>query len=394
MPPGRRRAPSAVLAIAFAAALAGCSKQSGSHLRYAQVLDAPPVPADVSSKLERPDAHCLEQAKHFVRRDSDILREPIDSELREGYEGVLRGLHPTAKQVLRSTHGVWLARDIPGAAARFIPCEGAEGQMSGLVLLDVDAYPLDENVRDDEVPRLYWRLLGIESEEEPDDELDGHDESEPVRTAGGERDAAPTAHTSTPSSGPARAAESAAGPGAEAAVRYVLLHELGHALSLLAGEFVLDSSRSFRPGASPGFLSFSWREHPSLDATSGAYVPMGLAFNDWRVVRRALHAEPTVLAPGYRRSPLADRLSAHRCGMASKLPAAGFVTPAAAVSPTEDFAELFAHAILAAEGKVQRSDHLEVDGPGCTFLGSPYFSRGVSAKRHYIEGALRLQSTD
>jgi len=445
--PGAASVTSVVIAsVACVAAVAGCARPGGSQLHYAEVLDAPAVPADVAVKLQHPSDDCLRQARHFVRRDSDILREPINPALRDGYANVLRGLHPTAKQVLRSTHGVWLARDIPGAAARFIPCEGETGKSSGLVLLDVDAYPLEQDVRDEEVPGLYWRLLGIQSataqaagpqsaESQAADSQAAGPQSATAQSAESQPATAQSAESQA--AGPQAAGPQAAGPHATTAerpaaasmtsevegaagerarlrdvsrvpsapwngvdapasdknpgVRYVLLHELGHALSLLSGEFVLDTSRSFRPGTSAGFMSFSWREHTSLGTTSGGYVPMSLGFDDWRVVRRALDAEPTALAPGYRRTRLRDPTTWSRCGMAAKLPAAGFVTPAAAVSPTEDYAELFAHAILASEGKVRPSDHLEMDGSGCNFVGSPYFSRGVSAKRHYIERAIRLQ---
>jgi hypothetical protein len=344
-------------ALLGAGLLAGCATQHSRAPAYASILHGPEEPRDVAEMIRRPRGHCLEQAHYFVREPSDLLDDPLPDDVADGYRDVVRNLHPIAKQVLRRTAGVWFAHDVPGAAARFIPCTDP-GRGRGLILVDVTAYPLGDPTRDVDVPNLYWRLLG------PGDGSHVDSTSRRLSTDEGR------------------------------AVRYVLLHELGHALSLLAGEFDLTRERQFEPRAFDGFLSFSWRAHevtPSATPDRVSFVPMGLAFHDWRQIRDALNAEPTWLAPGYRR-PIHSNPAPDACAMVQKLPAAGFVTPAAALSPTEDYAELFAHAILADEKKLSSWDRVVVDYPGCfkQSIPTPYFSPGVGAKRSYIEQALEL----
>lgn len=356
-----RAARSWVLPAALAAAAPltiGCAAQQSREPSYAAILQGPEEPRDVATLIREPRGQCLEEARHFVRQPSDLYEAPLPADLTGGYARIVRSLHPIGKQVLRRTSGVWFARDVPGAAARFIPCSDP-GRGEGLILVDVDAYPLTDPTRDVDVPNLYWRLLG------PDDGTE-------VGTA-----------TRAPEVGEGHAA------------RYVLLHELGHALSLFAGEFVLGRERQFEPRALGGFLSFSWRERdvaPLADREHGGFVPTGLAFSDWRHVRDALEAEPTWLAPGYRR-PLTTAPTWDACAMVQKLPKAGFVTPAAALAPTEDYAEVFAHAILADEKKLSSWDRLVVDYPGCfkQSLPTPFFSPGVSAKRTYMQRVLGLE---
>jgi hypothetical protein len=81
------------------------------------------------------------------------------------------------------------------------------------------------------------------------------------------------------------------------------------------------------------------------------------------------------------------------CDAIEKLPRAGFVTPTAARYPTEDFAEMFAHAILADEGKLHEDDMIPIDLPGCDVksFASPYFSPWTAPKRAYVEDAMGLR---
>jgi hypothetical protein len=160
-------------------------------------------------------------------------------------------------------------------------------------------------------------------------------------------------------------------------------------MSLLSGEFVLSSAGSFEIGSwDDGFSMFSWRARGS--AGDGDVVPTLLAMSDWRRVRNALDSPSTAIAPGYRKR---SRLGMHRaCEVVSALPQAGFVTPSAASSPVEDYAELFAHAILADEGKIHNGDTIRVSVPGCDgyLMPTPYAATGVSAKREYMESRLGL----
>jgi len=326
--------------------------------RYADVLQGPEEPSDVALKIRPPSEDCRREAVHAVRSEDDILSSPLPYEVHAGYAQLLRGLHPLAKQVLRRTAGVWFATEMPGASARFVPCDGDEGGR-GLILVDVDANPLEEPMEDVDVPTQYWRLLG--------------GESEAIRT---------------PESTQALVGE-------DKAARYVLLHELGHALSLLSGEFVLTPDRQFELPHWKSYASFSWRPR-RLGALGtdmhrhGGVVPLALGLGDWRQIRRSLGSSSTWLAPGYRRS---NRLDAMRhCHVADRLPRAGFVTPTAATAPTEDYAELFAHAILASEGKLHPDDVLRVQLPGCEpeLQPMPYFVSGVADKRAYIEAQLGI----
>lgn len=339
--------------------VAGCGGKR-MPARYAHVLQGPEEPRDVAQKIRPPSEDCRREAVHAVRSEADILSSPLPHEVRAGYAELLRGLHPLAKQVLRRTSGVWFATEMPGASARFVPCDGDDGTR-GLILVDVDANPLEQDAIDVDVPTQYWRLLGGGSEA-----IRVEDTAE------------------------ALVAE-------HKAARYVLLHEIGHALSLLSGEFVLNEQRQFELPHWKSYASFSWRPR-RLGALGdelhefGGVVPVSLGLADWREIRRSLGSSSTFLAPGYRRSNRLDAM--RRCHAADRLPRAGFVTPTAATAPTEDYAELFAHAVLAAEGKLHPDDVLRVQLPGCEpeLQPMPYFVSGVADKRAYMEAQLGLSA--
>ena len=115
------------------------------------------------------------------------------------------GCIPLPSRWYGASTSIWYARDIPGAEARFVPCDGVDDGV-GLVVLDAHS-SLPATARDVDVPRLYWDRLGgttaaVESKEEP---------------------VPPDCH----------------------GLRYVLLHELGHALSLLADEFHIGTDGQF-----------------------------------------------------------------------------------------------------------------------------------------------------
>ncbi|HHH27733.1 MAG TPA: hypothetical protein ENK57_05225, partial [Polyangiaceae bacterium] len=255
-----------MLLAVFVTLLIGCG---GRRLpaRYAHVLQGPEEPRDIAQKIRPPSEDCRREAVHAVRSEDDILSVPLPVEVHAGYAELLRGLHPLAKQVLRRTSGVWFAAEMPGASARFVPCDGQDGTQ-GLILVDVDANPLEDPALDVDVPTQYWRLLG--------------GDSEAVRAEG-------AAHALVPE---------------HKAARYVLLHEIGHALSLLSGEFVLNEQRQFELPHWKSYASFSWRPR-RLGALGeelhehGGVVPVALGLGDWRDIRRSLGSSSTFLAPGY-----------------------------------------------------------------------------------------------
>jgi hypothetical protein len=83
--------------------------------------------------------------------------------------------------------------------------------------------------------------------------------------------------------------------------------------------------------------------------------------------------------------------------MVRALPRAGFVTPTAAAAPTEDYAEMFAHAILADEGRIRPDEGIVLRPQGCfgtEEYASPYFANGVSEKRAYLERMLGLGTAE
>ena len=346
--------------------------------RYAEILSGPATPADVKEKVAPPSGACADRAREYVGSDAQLMATPLPPDFSRRMGVVLDGLHPVAKQVLRRTAGVWFARDIPGAAAVFLPCEiDVAAGTGGFILVDASEFPLDRPLHDGEVPGLYWRALASP--------------------------AAPHRPTRAAREGSARRGAAASAPAMrDHAVRYLLLHELGHAASLLAGEFGLDDENRLQVEGTSGFVGLSWR----IMTTDRKYLPLagrspvvqavvpreGLDPFGWGTVLAALDADPERLAPGYALAMPRSEASKERdvCGVVAELPRAGFVTPTAARYPTEDFAEMFAHAILAREGKLRPDDVVPIALPGCavTSVGAPYFADGVLAKRVYLERAL------
>ena len=329
--------------------------------------------------LKRPTGDCLRRALDHVSGPTELLPAPLSGPTRRRMEALLDGLHPVAKQVLLKTHGVWLAQNIPDAAAVFLPCDvNTEAGRGGFVLIDAGQFPLDSDVRDAEVPILYWRGL-----------------------SGDLVHPGPLARAPTYS---IRALDAKTPTAPDHAVRYLLLHELGHAYSLLSGEFGLDNQERMQVTGFGRFVGFSWR----MMTTPRKYLPLsgssptvqavvprrGLDTYQWGSVLATLDADAALLAPGYALAP--PRSSSVRarvvCSVVNRLPLAGFVTPTAARYPTEDFAEVFAHAILADEGKIHPDDRIPIDLPGCKVreIASPYFSPEVLPKRQYMEAALGL----
>jgi hypothetical protein len=321
----------------------------------------------------------MTRAEQYLGGGGSLLPAPLPARLRRDAEALLRDLHPVARRVLGRIDGVWYASGIEGAAAVFLTCAvDLDGARGGFVLLDVRQFPFDQPVLDAEVPAIYWRALA------------GHaspalDERDPLLRPAGEILIPPRDH----------------------AARYLVLHELGHALSLHAGEFGLDAEQRMQVRGPGGFTGLSWeivtmdaRALPAAGETStiSAILPRsGLDLMTWGTILDVIGADPDTLVPGYalarpRRSDAAR--ARHVCAGALGLTAAGFVTPTAARYPTEDFAEMFVHAILADEGKIRAEDSIAVDLPGCGLreLPSPYFSKPVAPKRAYLERALGLRS--
>jgi hypothetical protein len=337
--------------------------------RYAEALA--PADGDPGARVRAPSPRCAERAHAAFAGSATLHEAPLPVELRARTVALVQGLHPIAHKVALRLDSIWYAHDIPGAEARFVPCVGDDGD-AGLVVLDAHS-SLPATAKDVDVPRLYWDRLGVTpAGEEPSDEP-----------------APPERH----------------------GLRYVLLHELGHALSLLAGEFHVDSSGQFDVGRWDGFVGFSWRGtlprargRPLHEA--GGLVPTKLALGDWRRLRTVLESEPSWLAPGHDSltptptgwlaagyGAAGNHRQAQLCEMVRTLPRAGFVTPTAATAPTEDYAETFAHAILAAEGHLLPEQLVVLTPSGCpssAWRHPPYFAPGVSAKRAYLERMLGL----
>jgi hypothetical protein len=335
------------------------------------MLGATDEAIDVRSKIAYPTGDCLARARQYVDDGNELLQVPLSPDTQARVERVLDGLHPIAKQVLARTEGIGFAQNIPDAAAVFLPCDVDQSTgRGGFVLIDIGQFPLDQPLHDAEVPALYWKSLSGPVTSRPAYRL---------RTLNKRRATRP-----------------------DHAMRYLVLHELGHALSLLGGEFELDEQSRIQVSDTHGFVGYSWR----LMTTSRRYLPLlgegpvvqavvprsSLDTFEWGSILAALDADAALLAPGYALAqPRSDRARAHDvCEVVEKLPLAGFVTPTAARYPTEDFAEMFAHAILAEEGKISPSDRVRVDLPNCPprIIAAPYFSPGVDAKRRYIENGL------
>jgi len=310
-----------------------------------------------------------------MSKDTRMLRAPMSREVGGRVEGIVGSLHPAAKRVLARTHGIWFVENLKGASAVFLPCELDQQEATGgFILVDVGAFPLDEPMRDAMVPARYWRTLAGPTTGRSVD---------PYRIANLDT-SVPTPH--------------------DHAMRYLILHELGHALSLLSGEFALEEDMSTRVVSMGGFAGFSWKfvttEHPEAAGDDDprllrAVIPrVALDTFQWGSVLSVLEADSAILAPGYQSSTMQEPMTRalYVCSAAASLPGAGFVTPTAARYPTEDYAETFAHAILADEGKIHPADMVPIDLPLCsvTELPSPYFSEAVLPKRRYIEHALGI----
>lgn len=362
-------------------ALVGCAGTAGSdptatRLRYPEVLSPQGAPTVAESKLRPPRGDCRRRALQRLGHGGRLLAAPLSPRRQAVLDRIVDGLHPKAKRVLARVRGVWLADDIPGAAAVYFACNmNPSATAGGFVLLDAGEYPVELPLRDVDVPALYWRALaGVPTEAAISSDTGGDQHGVPPE---------------------------------EHALRYLLLHELGHALSLYAGEFDLSDNRRFRVGRTDGFVRFSWRLAPPPSsagsfgdrvlAKKGVAPRVSLSLREWASVLSALDADPALPSPlalwvrsGGRQRAL------EVCRAAGKLTRAGFVTPAAALYPTEDYAETFAHAILADERKIAADDRLLLDLPHCGLrqVRSPYFSPWVAAKRDYIERALGLSAME
>ncbi|MCC6552871.1 MAG: hypothetical protein IT372_07600 [Polyangiaceae bacterium] len=360
---------------------AGCARAPARSARYAAILDRPTAPStqDIRAKLAPPEGQCLASAEAYLGERGALMSAPLPPDLQDGMHGILDTLHPVARSVLGRVRGVWLASRIDRAAAVFLTCDvDRAAAAGGFIVIDAGRFPFDRPLRDAEVPLLYWRAIAGD----PPPALPADD---PLLRAPGSIVIPPRDH----------------------AARYLVLHEVGHALSLYASEFVLDRQLRMQLRDLKGFAGFSWEivttDHDYLPAPGApgditAVLPRAdLDPNAWGSLLDAVGADPDVLIPGYALSrTLHPRTPAARdrvvCNATRRLAGAGFVTPTAARYPTEDFAEMFAHAILADEGKLGPSDRIAFDLPGCGTLDlpSPYFSPGVAAKRAYIERALGL----
>lgn len=356
----------AVLQAALALAFAGLGCAGGPPnpaAEYPRVL-VDDTGHTLRGRIARPHGECLEAAEVYAGADA-LMSAPLNPILQAQLVNVVEGLHPIAKQVLRRTHGVWPVEHLASAAAVYLPCDyDPDTRQGGLILIDVAEFPLSSSLQDSRVPDLYWAALGSLTEHEV-----------PLIPR----------------------------PGDEG-IRYILLHELGHALSLFAGEFTLDTAGRMQVHDGSRFADLSWRtmvtDRRYLPLSAGgplvqAIVPKhALNTVEWGIALEASGGDPWLLAPGYATAaqrPRANR-KAELCSVVSKLPEAGFVTPTAARYPTEDFAEMFAHAILAAEGKIAPGDTIPIAIEACnvTGLDSPYFSPALQAKRRYVEHYLGL----
>ena len=353
--------------IAFLSALGGCASTPVQPPTYARLLSAESPLPPATNKLTPPPASCQQRIRDHA--ETYALPSPLEPALQQRLDTILDRLHPTAHRILNRTHGIWPVRDLRGAAAAFVPCDMnlAEGT-GGFVFVDIDAFPLDRDLRDAAVPSLYWRSL-----------------------AGGEARARVQ-----------RLPDSSWPMTTDPAVRYLVLHELGHALSLYAGEFELDDRVRIRVTRMDGFAGYSWRFvttearllplSPDDQLVRSVIPRVALDTVQWGSVLSVIDGPASLISPGYqlteRQDPMTRTL--YVCAAAANLPLAGFVTPTAARYPTEDYAEMFAHAILSDEGKIHPTDTVPVDLPLCEIkrLPSPYFSSSLRAKRRYMERAL------
>lgn len=355
-------------------ALSGCAStpRPPPQRGFGALLSTAPK-IDPKSKIAPPTGDCLTQAYRFVESPDDLVKPPLAPNLRARLEAIVDGLHPLALQVMRRTTGLWYAENIPGASAIFLPCDVDQtAHTGGFVLIDLGEFPLDEPLRDADVPKLYWKSLAGRTATRRAYSISELDGDRVTRT--------------------------------DHAIRYLLLHELGHALSLHANEFELDTDARIRVANLDGFTGYSWQ----LVTTSRRLLPRArggptvqavvprraLGTLEWGSMLEAVDADAELLAPGYAllAPQSADALEREVCSVVSKLPRAGFVTPTAARYPTEDFAEMFAHAILAAEGKLKTTDRIRIRLRGCgpQTVVAPYFAPELAAKRAFMERELGL----
>jgi hypothetical protein len=356
--------------------MVGCQRQTLPSPSYARALEPVRDPEQVSDRIRPPTGACLERARQHMSAETRMLGSPLDRAVADRMDGVIGGLHPAAKRVLHRINGIWFVENLKGASAVFLPCDLDQDEATGgFILVDLGAFPLDEPTRDAMVPARYWRTLAGPTTGR---------RVEPYRIA--------SLDPSVPTP-------------PDHAVRYLILHELGHALSLFAKEFLLDEDMSTRVARMDGFAGFSWKfvtteRQQDVGEEQGALLRMvipsvSLDTFQWGSVLSVLDADAAILAPGYTSSTMKEPMTRalYVCSAAASLPGAGFVTPTAARYPTEDYAEMFAHAILADEGKIHPADMVPVDLPLCsvTELPSPYFSEAVLPKRRYMERVLGIR---
>lgn len=352
----------------------GCTRANAQPPTYARLLAPEPDDTPVTHRLKPPPPACRDRIRAHTGQATRVLSAPLDPDLSDRLQLVLRYLHPTAKRVLSRTHGIWPVENLQGASAVFVPCDvDVTRGTGGFILVDVGAFPLDREVRDASVPALYWRTLAGATERR----AGPYELSELRRSA-----PTPTDH----------------------AIRYLMLHELGHALSLFAGEFDLDVEGKIRVTRMDRFAGYSWKfvttdgsmlSRDPRELVQSVIPRVALDTVQWGSVLSVIDGEAAMIAPGYelerRQDPMTRTL--YVCAAAANLPAAGFVTPTAARYPTEDFAEMFAHAILADEGKLHPTSTVPLELPLCDIrsLPSPYFSESVLQKRRYMERALAIR---
>src|SRR5262249_6493821 len=127
---------------------------------FAAMLAQHDPPVDPRSKIAYPEGDCLVRARQYVGDVKELLRPPLPPNTQARVERVLGGLHPIAKQVLSRTQGIGFAQNIPEAAAVFLPCDvDQKPGRGGFVLIDIGQFPLDQPLRDADVPALYWKSL-------------------------------------------------------------------------------------------------------------------------------------------------------------------------------------------------------------------------------------------
>src|SRR5688572_32058205 len=105
-------------------AVSGCARQLSTQAapRLA-TLNSVSRSDDVTVKITRPTGECLERALQQVAAPNELLPEPLPTATRVRITALVDSLHPRAKQVLSRTRGIWMAQNIPDAAAVFLPCD-------------------------------------------------------------------------------------------------------------------------------------------------------------------------------------------------------------------------------------------------------------------------------